>query len=75
MDIADVGNEEMDRWLQGRLDEAKHRMSLTNTMEEEQACRNCQEPLPAGQHYCDRDCAKDWEMRLRAEKLRGKPVE
>ena len=31
--------------------------------------------LPDLEHYCDRECAADWEMRQRAEKLRGKPAE
>ncbi len=75
MDIADAGNDEMERWLQGCLDAAKKRMELINNAEEDISCRNCQEPLPAGKHYCDRECAADWEMRQRAEKLRGKPAE
>ena len=75
MDIADAGNDEMERWLQGRLDAMKHLMVSINNTEEDQTCRNCQEPLPEGRHYCDRECAADWEMRQRAEKLRGKPTE
>ena len=72
-DEADLANEYHERWLQGRLEEHAHQLNqMGNEPEEESRCRNCQEPLPQGQHYCDRDCARDWEARLRAEKRRGR---
>ena len=73
-DEADLGNEAMERWLQGRLEEFQFQLGqVGDAMEKEESrCRNCLEPLPAGKHYCDKDCALDWESRLRAEKRRGR---
>ena len=75
-DEADLGNEVMEKWLQGRLEEFQHQLGqMGNEVEEEQVCRNCREPLPPGRKYCDKDCAEDYEARRKAEKRRGKQVE
>ena len=71
MDEADIGNERMEKWLQAQLEEFAYQLNQAGNIEEEPVCRNCREPLPAGQHYCDTDCAKDFEARKKAEKRRG----
>ena len=71
-DEADLGNEAMERWLQGRLEEHAHQLNqMGNEPEEESRCRNCQEPLPQGQHYCGEECRDDHWERIKAEKRRG----
>ena len=67
-DIVDDANDHMERWLQGRLEEHAHQLNqMGNEPEEESRCRNCQEPLPQGQHYCSFDCAQDFAHRQRME--------
>ncbi len=73
-DEADIGNERMEKWLQGQLEEFAYQLNQAGNIEEESVCRNCREPLPVGQHYCDRDCAVDFEARKKAEKRRGREL-
>lgn len=72
-DEADLGNEAMERWLQGRLEEFQFQLGqVGDAMEKEESrCRNCQEPLPQGQHYCGEECRDDHWERIKAEKRRG----
>ena len=73
-DEADIGNERMEKWPQGQLEEFAYQLNQAGNIEEEAVCRNCREPLPAGQHYCDRECASDFEARKKAEKRRGREL-
>lgn len=33
-------------------------------------CHNCEAPLPGSMRFCDADCCRDFEKRLRAEAMR-----
>lgn len=74
MDEADIGNEKMEKWLEAQLQEHAYQLNQVGNLEaeEEPRCRNCKEPLPAGIHYCDKDCATDFETRLASERRNGK---
>ena len=70
-DIVDDANEAMERWLQGRLEEHAYQLNQMGNEPEESRCRNCQEPLPQGQHYGGEECRDDHWERIKAEKRRG----
>lgn len=54
--------------------EYQYQLSQMGNIEEDGVCRNCKEPLQVGQHYCDRECALDFEARKKAEKRRGREL-
>ena len=72
MDEADFGNERMEKWLEAQISEHQYQLSQLGNIEEEPRCRNCKEPLPEGQHYCDKECATDYAFRQASEKRNGK---
>lgn len=71
-DEADIGNERMEKWLQGQLEEFAYQLNQAGNIEEESVCRNCREPLPVGQHYCCSECRDDYWERIKAEKRQGR---
>ena len=71
-DEADIGNERMEKWPQGQLEEFAYQLNQAGNIEEESVCRNCREPLPVGQHYCCSECRDDYWERIKAEKRQGR---
>ena len=71
-DEADIGNERMEKWLQAQLEEHAYQLNQVGNEPEDPVCRNCREPLPPGQHYCNKDCATDFADRQKAMKRNGK---
>lgn len=45
--------------LKHSIDQA--RKDLANTLRATGLCLNCEEPLPEGIRFCDKDCAEDYD--------------
>lgn len=71
-DEVDFANERRDVELAARIAEMQYQLNQMGNEPEESVCRNCKEPLPAGQRYCSKDCLQDWEDRLAADRRNGK---
>jgi hypothetical protein len=74
-DFADIGSDYTERWLEAQISEHQYQLNQTGNEPEEQVCRNCKEPLSDGRHYCDTECALDYETRQKAMKRRGRNAE
>ena len=70
-DEADIAEENIELNIISAIEACRHRPSLPA----KGSCWFCDEPLPAMQKFCDRDCASDYETEeaalARAGRRRG----
>lgn len=71
-DDFDYSQERQLALMENRIREHQYQLNQMGNEPEESVCRNCKEPLPAGQRYCSKDCLQDWEDRLAADRRNGK---
>ena len=71
MDIADRAQLEQERLLQSALNRRRSSAPLPAASGR---CLNCDEPLPAGERFCDADCRDD-HVRLEASRLNRRIVQ
>lgn len=57
-DEADIANEQVELSRMAAIEACRHRPTIIA----KGSCWFCDEPLPRGQKFCDRDCAEDYEM-------------
>jgi hypothetical protein len=72
MDEADLGNEQMEKWLEAQISEHQYALSHAVSAYPVGECRNCCARIDDGRAFCDSDCAKDFETRQKAEKRNAK---
>ena len=68
-DAADLSQEHIDTYLASAIAAARRGTQL----ESDGHCAFCDEPVPVGMVFCDRDSRDDYERLKRSEAISGKP--
>ena len=71
MDDADIANDRRDAELANRISEHSYQLIHAVSAYPEGECRNCGEKL-TDRNYCDADCARDFEERMRLARMNRK---
>ena len=71
-DELDFSQERQLELMENRIREHQWQLGHAVSAYEPGRCRNCNEPVPEGHAFCDKDCSRDWSERLAAEKRNGK---
>jgi len=64
MDIADLAEEQIERWLALAVASRQPHGPMAVGR-----CLNCDEPLPLSRRWCDAGCRDDWERRSRLQNM------
>jgi hypothetical protein len=68
-DEADIANEQVELNRLAAIEACRHRPGIIP----KGSCWFCEEELPLGQKFCDRDCAADYEAEQAAMVRNGRP--
>jgi len=68
-DPADLSQDNIETYLASAIAAAR----CGTHLESDGHCAFCDEPVPVGVVFCDRDCRDDYERLKRSEAISGKP--